>query len=67
MSQKDANINKKIEKLQTQIDWFYGEDFKLDQAEGQYQTAIKLAKEIEKDLTDLKNKITVLEKDFSEK
>lgn len=67
MSQKDTNINKKIEKLQTQIDWFYGEDFKLDQAEGQYQTAIKLAKEIEKDLTDLKNKITVLEKDFSEK
>ncbi len=47
------NINQKISQLEADIDWFYGEDFSLDQAADKYQSAIKLAKTIEQDLADL--------------
>lgn len=59
------NINQKISQLEADIDWFYGEDFSLDQAADKYQSAIKLAKTIEQDLADLKNKIEVLSVDFT--
>jgi len=50
-------IDKKIEKLKQDVEWFYGEDFKLNEAVEKYEAAIKLAKEIEKDLQTMKNKI----------
>ena len=59
------NINQKISQLEADVDWFYGEDFSLDQAADKYQSAIKLAKTIEQDLADLKNKIEVLSVDFT--
>lgn len=59
------SLNKKIEKLDNEVEWFYSEDFKLEQAVEKYKEATKLAKEIEKDLNDLKNEIEVLSEDFS--
>lgn len=59
------NINQKISQLEADIDWFYGEDFSLDQAAEKYQSAIKLVKTIEQDLADLKNKIEILSVDFT--
>lgn len=59
------NISQKISQLEADIDWFYSEDFNLDQATEKYQSALKLAKTIEQDLANLKNKIEVLSLDFT--
>ena len=64
MTEKKS-INQKIEELNTSVDWFYGDDFSLDSAAERYEEAVKLAKEIQKDLETLKNKIEVIDKDFS--
>ena len=58
-------LNQKIQTLNDQIQWFYSDDFSLDSAEQNYESALKLAKEIETDLADLKNRITVLSRDFT--
>ncbi|MBQ8992404.1 exodeoxyribonuclease VII small subunit [Candidatus Saccharibacteria bacterium] len=58
-------INQKIAKLGELTDWFYGDDFSLDQATEKYRAASSLAKEIETDLENLKNEITVIDKDFA--
>ena len=64
MSEK-MNLNQKIEKLDGEVEWFYSDDFKLEEAVNKYKVAAELAKEIEKDLGELKNEIEVLQKDFS--
>ncbi|MBR3220533.1 exodeoxyribonuclease VII small subunit [Candidatus Saccharibacteria bacterium] len=60
-----STINQKIAKLDADVEWFYGEDFSLEQASDKYKAAIKLAKDIEKDLAELKNQIEVIDKDFT--
>ena len=62
---KELNLNQKIEKLDGEVEWFYSDDFKLEEAIEKYRKANKLAKEIEKDLAELKNEIEVLAEDFS--
>lgn len=64
MTEKKS-LNAKIADLDHQVEWFYSEDFKLEDAVGNYKAAAKLAKEIEKDLAALKNEIEVLAEDFS--
>ena len=64
MTEKKS-INQKIDDLDAAVDWFYGDDFVLEQAPDKYQSAVKLAKDIQKDLKELKNKIEVIDKDFS--
>ena len=65
MAEKTKSINQKIAELDAAVDWFYGDDFSLDQATEKYKSAVKLAKEVQKDLKTLKNKIEVIDKDFS--
>ena len=60
-----VSLNQKIEKLDTEVEWFYSDDFKLDEATDKYKEAVSLAKEIEEDLTKLKNEIEVLAEDFT--
>ncbi len=62
---KEATITEKIKKLDEATSWFYSDEFKLDEATDRYQDAMKLAKEIEKDLNELKNKIEIIEQDFT--
>lgn len=57
-------LNQKIEKLNKEVEWFYSDDFKLDEAISRYEEATKLANEIEKDLGELKNKVEVLKEKF---
>jgi exodeoxyribonuclease VII small subunit len=64
MGEKQS-LNQKIEKLDSEVEWFYSDDFKLEQAVDKYKAAVELAKDIEKDLSELKNEIEVLGKDFS--
>ena len=65
MSKATKNLNEKIAELDGKVEWFYSDDFKLDEAVEKYKQAAELAKEIEKDLTELKNEIEVLAEDFS--
>ena len=65
MSDQKLSLNQKIEELDKRVEWFYSDDFRLEQATDKYQDAVKLAKEVEKDLSELKNEIEVLSEDFS--
>jgi exonuclease VII small subunit len=58
-------ISDKISELKTSVEWFYSDDFKLEEASEKYKALTTLAKEIEGDLDSLKNEIEVIEKDFS--
>ena len=65
MTKAKENISEKIEKLKTGVDWFYSDDFELDKAASKYKELTVLAKDIEKDLAELKNEIKVIDEDFS--
>ena len=65
MSENKINLNQKIEKLDAEVEWFYSDEFRLEEAVERYKGAVELAKEIEKDLSELKNEIEVLAEDFS--
>lgn len=65
MAEDKKNISDKIADLKTGVDWFYSDDFKLEEASAKYKELTSLAKEIEKDLTDMKNEIKIIEEDFS--
>lgn len=58
---ENHNITNQIKQLDEAVEWFYGEDFVLDQALEKYQAATKLASAIEKDLAELKNKVEVVD------
>lgn len=57
-------ITQKIADLDQAVEWFYGDNFSLDEALAKYKSASHLAGEIEHDLTQLKNEVEVLE-DFT--
>ena len=61
---ENKSITKKIEELTNSTDWFYSDDFNLDEAVKKYKEAIELAKELQKDLSDLQNEVEVLTEDF---
>ncbi|MBQ9684292.1 exodeoxyribonuclease VII small subunit [Candidatus Saccharibacteria bacterium] len=65
MTKKDKNVSDKIADLKNGVDWFYSDDFKLEEASEKYKELTALAKEIEKDLAEMKNEIKVIEEDFS--
>ena len=58
-------ISDKISELKTGVEWFYSDDFKLEDASERYKALTTLAKEIEQDLDNLKNDIKVIDEDFS--
>ena len=64
MSQENKSISEKMTKLGELVAWFEGEEFELEAALDKYKEAEKLADEIEKDLSGLKNEITVLKQRF---
>ncbi len=62
MSQK--NIREKLEDLQELVADFEREDLSVEEALEQFDKGSKLSIEIEKDLAELKTKITVLKEKF---
>ena len=64
MSEKKT-ISQKIEELDKRTEWFYSDDFNLDEAVKKYQEAIGIAKELQKDLNNLQNEVEILTEDFS--
>lgn len=65
MNAKKLTIHQKIEALDREMEWFYSDDFKLEEATERYQRAIKSAQEIVDDLKKIKNEVKILSEDFS--
>ncbi|MDO4747074.1 MAG: hypothetical protein Q4A70_01895 [Candidatus Saccharibacteria bacterium] len=65
MSEEKMSLNQKIEALDKQVEWFYSDEFKLEEATEKYKAAVELAKDVKNDLENLKNEIEVLAEDFS--
>lgn len=65
MTTKKKNVSEKIADLKTGVDWFYSDDFVLDEASQKYKELTELAKEIERDLAEMKNEIKIIDEDFS--
>jgi len=61
---EQSSIAEKTAKLNELIAWFDSDDFELEKAIDMFSQAEKLAQEIEKDLLEVKNKITVLSEKF---
>lgn len=55
-----SSISHKIAELDQAVEWFYGDEFTLDEAVAKYQSAAKLSQAIEHDLSELKNQVEVL-------
>ncbi len=53
----DATIEERISELEQLVAWFDSDDFILEKALDKYQQAEKLATEIQRDITQLKNTI----------
>lgn len=64
MSEK-LSLNQKIEKLDKEVEWFYSDEFKIEDAVKKYREAAALANNIREDLEKLKNEIEVLSEDFT--
>ncbi|MBR2994092.1 exodeoxyribonuclease VII small subunit [Candidatus Saccharibacteria bacterium] len=62
---ENKSLNQKFEELEKAKEWFYSDEFELDKAVEKYKSAIALAKELQKDLDDLKNEIEILDEDFT--
>ncbi len=66
MSTKSKTIEDKMSELRSVTAWFESDEFSLTEASEKFKQATKLASEIEKDLKDLENQITVLKQSFEE-
>jgi exodeoxyribonuclease VII small subunit len=64
MSKNDKTIQEKMNQLSELVAWFESDEFELEMAIEKYKTAETLAGDIEKDLSELKNEITVLKTKF---
>lgn len=61
---KPSSIEEKMKQLRELVAWFEGDDFVLEKASEKFNQATRLASEIEKELSELKNTITVLKESF---
>jgi exonuclease VII small subunit len=65
MTETKLTLSQKIKNLDDEVEWFYSDDFKLEEATSKYKAALDHAKAIEEDLKSLQNEIEVLSEDFS--
>ena len=65
MTESKKTLNQKISDLDVKVEWFYSDDFNLDEAVAKYKESVAVAKEVQEDLKNLKNEIEVLAEDFS--
>lgn len=61
----EKTINQRIADLNKEVEWFYSDDFSLDEAVAKYKTTLSHAKSIQKDLENLKNEVIKIEQDFT--
>lgn len=58
------SLSERVKELDAKVEWFYSDEFRLEEATEKYRQAMQLAKEIEEDLAKLQNEIEVLSEDF---
>ena len=66
MSKAKSSINEKMSELDTLLAWFDGDEFELEEAVEKFTQAQELAASIERDLTEMKNTITVISERFDQ-
>lgn len=68
MSNPSSNqsIEEKLVNLREAVRWFEGEEFTVDEAMKRFETAQKLAEDIEHELSEIKNTVTVLKEKFAQ-
>lgn len=66
MSNKTKTIETKMSELRELAAWFESDDFSLDGASQKFEAAAALAKEIERDLSEMENTIKVLKESFEQ-
>jgi exonuclease VII small subunit len=64
MSDQNKSVQDKLSELAELVNWFQFSSFKIEYAMTKFKEAEKLAEDIEKDLTKLKNDIQVVKKRF---
>lgn len=62
----DKTIDEMMTLLEEKLQWFHGEDFRLEEAKQRFVEARDLAAEIETRLNDMQHEIEILSKDFAE-
>ena len=66
MSAKSKTIEEKMGELRQMAAWFESEEFSLNHASEKFEAAAKLAREIEHDLSEMENTVTVLKESFEQ-
>ena len=66
MPVKNKTIEEKMKELRDMAAWFESDEFSLSQAGEKFKFAAKLAKEIEHDLSEMENDVTVLKQSFED-
>lgn len=61
---EQKTVSEKMNELSELVAWFESDEFELEKAIETYQKAEKLADDIEHDLSNLKNEVTVLKQKF---
>lgn len=64
MAKNSTTIQEKITQLDELVAWFDGDEFSLEQATDMFKKAEVLAREIETDLTELKNEVEIVKASF---
>lgn len=64
MTKSNLTIQEKIAQLDELVAWFDGDEFSLEAATDVFKKAEALAREIEADLTELKNEVQVVKASF---
>lgn len=54
------SLEQQLTELDHAVEWFYGDDFSLDEALDKYKSATALAQDIETNLNCLKNEVEVI-------
>lgn len=65
MTKNNPTIQQKIEQLDQLVAWFDSDEFSLESATEMFKKAEALAREIEQDLTHLKNEVEVVKASFA--
>lgn len=64
MSKSNGTIKENIAALQSLLEWFESDEFSLETSIDKYKEAEVLAKQIESQLSELKNEVNVLQQSF---
>ena len=62
---KLETISMKLERIEALLQWFESEEVTVEQALEKYEEALGLAKELEAQLQNAKNKVEVIKKKFA--